>query len=386
MDPHIVALVRSSFRAVAASPAGPGALASAFYAALFGTNPDMREFFPAAMNTQRDRLVRAIGYVIDRLDTPECVLPYLAQLGRDHRKYGFDDTHYAAVRTALVAALEKVCAPQTWTAEVDAAWRQVITLISDAMMDAARAESGPRSWVGTVVEHRRVLHDVAIVRLQLDQPMSYAAGQYVSVQVPGRPRMWRQLSLATPCSADGILEFHVRRIPGGWVSSAIVDNARVGDTWVVGSPVGSLGIVSAPERDRLMIGVGTGTAPLRAQLMSMARNSRNRCTHLFVSGRYPCDLYDLEMLWALSRTNAWLTVVPVVEESFDPWWYEGRSEIPAGLHQVLVGKVGSVVAGYSNWADHDIQISGSPSTIQTIKFRLQAVGVESGHIRHDPLP
>ncbi|BAH52948.1 globin domain-containing protein [Rhodococcus opacus] len=385
MDTETVALVRSTFRAVASFPGGPGALASAFYATLFATNPEAREFFPAAMDTQRDRLVRAIGHVIDRLEAPESVLPYLAQLGRDHRKYGIDDSHYSAVGIALVAALEKVCEPRMWTTEVGAAWRRAITLVTDVMMDAARSETGPPSWVGTVREHRRVRDDVAVVKLQLDQPMPYAAGQYVSVQVPGRPRMWRHLSLATPWSADGTVEFHVRRVPGGWVSPAIVDHARVGDTWVLGSPVGSLGDASDPGRDRLLIGVGTGTAPLRAQLLRMARQPRNRRTHLFVSGRYPCDLYDLEMPWGIARTNPWLTVVPVVEESADPWWFTGRSEVPAGMHPLLVGPVGSVVAGYSNWTDHDIQISGSPSAIQTIKFRLQAAGVESGSIRHDPL-
>ncbi|MFV9452453.1 globin domain-containing protein [Rhodococcus sp. NM-2] len=385
MDSRNILLVRSSFTAVASAPAGTGALARAFYASLFASTPETREFFPAAMDTQRDRLVRAIGYVVDRLETLELTLPYLAQLGRDHRKYGISGAHYSAVGNALVAALEKVSAPSVWTGEVSAAWREAIALIAGTMMDAAHAEAGPPSWTGTVFEHRRVLDDVAIIRLQLDQPMPYTAGQYVSVQVPGRPRMWRYLSPATPCSTDGILEFHVRRVPGGWVSPAIVDHARIGDTWLLGSPLGSLGCVTDPTRDRLMIGTGTGIAPLRAQLMSMARSSQNPRTHLFVSGRYPCDLYDLEMLWGLSRTNPWLTVVPVVEENWDPWWFTGRTAFPAGMHQRLVGKVGSIIADYSNWMNHDIQVSGAPSTIQTIKFRLRAIGVEPEGIRHDPL-
>ncbi|WP_411194624.1 hypothetical protein [Rhodococcus jostii] len=56
-----------------------------------------------------------------------------------------------------------------------------------------------------------------------------------------------------------------------------------------------------------MIGEGTGIAPLRAQLLNTAQLDGNPRTHLFVGGTYPCDLYDLDMLWALTRTNPRLT-------------------------------------------------------------------------------
>lgn len=36
-------------------------------------------------------------------------------------------------------------------------------------------------------------------------------------------------------NAAGSVEFHVRRVSGGWVSPYIVGHARVGETWVLGS-------------------------------------------------------------------------------------------------------------------------------------------------------
>ncbi len=386
VDSTAISLVRTTFKAVAAIEDGPARLTQSFYSVLFANNPDVREFFPAAMEAQRERLVHAIAYVIDQLDDPEPVLLFLAQLGRDHRKYGVVDAHYTAVGNALIFALKNFAGNEMWTDEVDNAWREAIALIASVMMEAANAEDGPATWTGTVVEHKQVLQDVAVVRLQLDRPMEYGAGQYVSVTVPGRPRMWRYLSPAIPANPEGQIEFHVRRVSGGWVSPAMVGQTNLGDTWLMGSPLGALGVDRTRNRDMLMIGSGTGIAPLRAQLMEMAMRANNPNVHVFVGGNYPCDLYDIETLWQLSLTNPWLTVVPVSEEDTNPWWHlDPIPTPPAGMYKRITGKVSAVAADFGDWSNHDIQIVGSASTIQTAKFRLQAKGVPVENMRHDPL-
>jgi NAD(P)H-flavin reductase/hemoglobin-like flavoprotein len=386
VDSTAISLVRTTFKAVAAVDDGPARLTQSFYSVLFANNPDVREFFPAAMEAQRERLVHAIAYVIDQLDDPEPVLLFLAQLGRDHRKYGVVDAHYTAVGNALIFALKNFAGNEMWTDEVDNAWREAIALIASVMMEAANAETGPATWTGTVVEHKQVLQDVAVVRLQLDRPMEYGAGQYVSVTVPGRPRMWRYLSPAIPANPEGQIEFHVRRVSGGWVSPAMVGQTNLGDTWVMGSPLGALGVDRTQNRDMLMIGSGTGIAPLRAQLMEMAMRANNPNVHVFVGGNYPCDLYDIETLWQLSLTNPWLTVIPVSEEDENPWFHlDPIPTPPAGMYKRITGKVSAVAADFADWSNHDIQIVGSASTIQTAKFRLQAKGVPVENMRHDPL-
>lgn len=386
MDSTAISLVRTTFKAVAAIDDGPAQLTRSFYSVLFANNPEVREFFPAAMEAQRERLVAAIAYVIDQLEEPEPVLEFLGQLGRDHRKYGVVDAHYTAVGNSLIFALKNFAGNEIWTDEVDNAWREAIALIASVMMEAANAEPGPATWTGTVVEHKQVLQDVAVVRLQLDRPMEYGAGQYVSVTVPGRPRMWRYLSPAIPSNPEGQIEFHIRRVSSGWVSPAMVGQTNLGDTWVMGSPLGALGVDRTQGRDMLMIGSGTGIAPLRAQLMEMAMRANNPNVTVFVGGNYPCDLYDIETLWQLSLTNPWLTVVPVSEEDTNPWWYlDPIPTPPAGMYKRITGKVSAVAADFGDWSNHDVQVVGSSSTIQTTKFRLQAKGVPVESIRHDPL-
>ncbi len=384
VDSQAISLVRSSFKSVAAVEDGPERLARTFYSILFARSPETREFFPAAMDVQRDRLVSAIAHVVERLDESDAILEYLAHLGRDHRKYGVTDEHYTAVGNALIEALETFGGAEMWTDEVDSAWRNALAIISAAMMDAANAEDGPPAWSATVIECRPVIKGVAVVRLQLDQTMEYRAGQYVSVQVAARPRMWRYLSPATPYDGTGILEFHIRQVTGGWVSPVMVNQTAVGDTWVVGSPIGALGI---PEnsKDLLMIASGTGVAPLRAQILELIRRGNTRKVQLFYSGQHPCDLYDLPHLWKLAEKYPWLTIIPVSEEDENPWWHtEAEPLPPIGMKRRIVGKVGKVVTSFGDWAGYDIQVVGSESMVNSTKFRLRAVGIDVDTVRNDP--
>lgn len=381
-------MIRTTFKAVAAEEGGPEKLARSFYAILFTDYPQVRDFFPAAMDAQRDRLVKAIAYALDRLEEPNKLLPFLAQLGRDHRKYGVQPVHYTAVAVSLKTAMRVYAGTEMWTDEVDQAWDEGLKIIGETMIGAAEKETTPPVWTGTVVERRNVLRNLTVLRLQLDQPMQYAAGQYLSVQVPSRPRMWRYMSPAVPANANGEIEFHVRGVLGGWVSSSIVGQTSIGDQWLLGSPLGGLGIPRNAKRKMLMVGCGTGIAPLRAQLMAMAQRRTNPKVHLFVGGHHPCDLYDLDTLNSLAVANRWLTVTPVTEHEENPWWYTDSGELApahAGLEPRLTGQIGKVVASFGAWADRDVQIVGSPSMVQTTKFRMMAAGTLTKNIRHDPL-
>ncbi|MEU7630329.1 FAD-binding oxidoreductase [Nocardia sp. NPDC049220] len=388
MDSRTIALIRTTFKAVAAEEGGSEKLARSFYAILFTDYPQVRDFFPAAMDAQRDRLVKAFSYVLDRLEEPSKLLPFLAQLGRDHRKYGVEAEHYLAVATSLKTAVQVFAGTEMWTDEVDRAWDEGLKVVTDTMIGAAEKETTPSVWTGTVTERREVLRNLTIVRLQLDQLMRYAAGQYVSVQIPSRPRMWRYLSPAIPANTNGEIEFHIRGVLGGWVSSAIVGQTAVGDRWLLGSPLGGLGIPRNAKRKMLMIGCGTGLAPLRAQLMAMALRRINPKVHLFVGGHHPCDLYDLETLSNLAVANRWLTVTPVTELDENPWWHGEHDETARlwpGLEPRVIGQIGKIVSSFGAWADRDVQIVGAPSMVQTTKFRLMAAGTLAKNIRHDPL-
>jgi NAD(P)H-flavin reductase len=165
-----------------------------------------------------------------------------------------------------------------------------------------------------------------------------------------------------------------------------VNETQVGDQWTISAPLGGLRVDLDSGQDVLLIGSGTGIAPLRSQVMEMAARGVNPRVHLFVGGRYPCDLYDVENMWQLSLSNPWLSVVPVCERDANPWWHpEPPADPPYGMHRRLVGPLGAIVASFGSWADRQIQISGSPRMIERTRAALLTRGTPEGQISFDPV-
>ena len=366
--------VRSSFALV--EPRADE-LAMAFYATLFANAPQTRAMFPVNMQVQRSRLLRALVHVVQLVDQPDDLVPFLEQLGRDHRKFGVVAEHYDTVGHALLTALATVGGP-AWTDEVHRAWTEAYGLVAEAMRAAAVAETGPVFWPAEVVEHRRIGWDIAVVTVRPAEPVPYRAGQYVSVEAPQRPRLWRYLSPANAPRPDGSMEFHVRAVHGGWVSQAVVAHTRVGDSWRIGPPMGRMRVDSASDRDLLMIAGGTGYAPIRALIEDLARRPKPPPTQVFLGGRTWDDLYDLPALRELSYLHPWLDVVPVVEQEGEA---ELGDDLTAGAER---GTLADVVTRYGAWADHDVLVSGSPAMIRSTVSRMLVAGTPLDRIRYDP--
>ncbi|MGO4203766.1 FAD-binding oxidoreductase [Rhodococcus sp. TAF43] len=250
------------------------------------------------------------------------------------------------------------------------------------------------SWTATVVEHHRLRRDVAVVRL-IGEAVPFRAGQYVDVSVPGHPRLPRRLSPALPPSLDGKLEFHVRTVPGGWVSRSIVEDTRPGDRWQISAPRGDL-TVDEEGPTVVMVGGGTGLAPLRSIILDLVQVPNPPQVYLFVGGRTVADLYASDMLWLLTQQLPWLTTIPVVEDVTDPGapddWYErirdhvGDSALAGfGDDHLLEGTLGDVVAAHGAFVDHQVLVCGSPAMVRTTRDRLIATGTPADAIRFDPL-
>lgn len=373
-------IVRTSWERIAGQSAE--SLGRHFYGTLFSTAPELRDLFPVTLEVQRSRLLRALVHIVQNVDQPEELNPFLAQLGRDHRKFGVLDQHYAVFGSALVEMVEHFSG-DAFTPEVRAAWWDAYHQVAKEMRAAAAADRGPAWWLGRVVDHQRVGWDVARITIQAGEPVPFRAGQYVSVETPQRPRLWRYLSPANAPRPDGSMEFHVRAVPGGWVSRAIVADSRVGDTWRIGPPMGRMSVDPQSDAPVLMVAGGTGLAPIKALLEEFTRWPRAPRTQLFLGGRTEDDLYDLSALHKLSYDHDWLDVVPVIERlddgaddpAYDP------ADIRGGAER---GTLADVVTRYGAWADHDVLVSGSPAMIRATVSRMLVAGTPLDRIRYDP--
>jgi NAD(P)H-flavin reductase len=340
-----------------------------FYARLFIDNPQIRSMFPLVMDTQRDRLFRALISLVQGVERPEQVVPFLQQLARDHRKFGVQPAHYEAVGRALIGAVKEYSYGE-WTDEIEAAWWRTYSIAARTMVDAAAAVTDqPPFWQAQVISHERRTSDIAVLQVRPDHPYPYEPGQYASVESPHVPRVWRPYSMANAPRRDRLLELHVRVVGAGWVSGALVRKTRLGDLLKLGPPVGSMVLDRSSNRDIVCVAGGTGLAPMKALVDELRRWNSTRKVHLFFGVRRVEDLYDLPALQELAARHPWLTVVPAV--SGDPG-YPGEQ-----------GNVAAVVTQHGTWHTHDVYASGSPEMIRATVACFRELRVPPERIRYD---
>ncbi|BDX34679.1 flavohemoprotein [Mycobacterium antarcticum] len=377
----------ATLRAAVDPGAGSDELIRRFYTRWFAIDTAVRDLFPPDLNHQRTAFATAMTWLLGELVEQRAEEPvaFLAQLGRDHRKYGVVQRHYDSMQDALITTLRSHLIDE-WDDRLADTAQQAVQLFVGIMRGAADAEKGPPFHDGTVIEHLRVTRDVSVIRLQLDDPLYFHPGQYVTVQVPQWPRRWRYLSPSIPADRGGAIEFHVRSVAGGMVSTAIVGETKPGDRWRLSNPHGAMH-VDRDGGDVLMVAGGTGLAPLRSIIMDLSRFGVNPRVHLFFGARFPCDLYDLKTLWQVAATNPWLSVTPVSEYSTDPPWAADYPAVtpPRGLHVRQTGTLPEVVTRYGAWGDRQILVCGGPQMVTATKAALIARGADPLGIQHDPL-
>ncbi|MFE3653790.1 globin domain-containing protein [Streptomyces sp. NPDC059152] len=350
---------------------------SYFYALLFVQHPDLRALFPASMDAQRDRLFKALLTAAQHVDNAEVLTQYLSQLGRGHRKYGTLPDHYPAVGECLLSALSRY-ATSSWNQEAEDAWVRAYTAISQIMIDAAAENEAvaPAWWQAEVVAHELRTPDTAVVTVRPDQPYPFRAGQYTSLETPWWPRVWRHYSFASAPRSDGLLSFHVKAVPAGWVSNALVHRARPGDVLRLGAPGGSMTVDHSSGNGLLCVGGGTGIAPIKALIEDVAGHGARRPVEVFYGARSEHDLYDIDTMLRLEQTHPWLSVRPVV--AIGPGTRRGGPG-------TITGQLPDAVRQYGPYREYDAYLSGPPGLIRSGVEALVGVGVPAERIRHDSI-
>ena len=351
------AALKDNFAAVGAHG---DSVAMFFYSYLFLKYPETREMFPPAMTKQRDRLLTALGRIVSDVDNVDQLVPYLGDLGRDHRKFGAIAGHYPAVGEALLATLRQFSGP-SWTDRLEADWAAAYGIVAATMTDAAAqaASATPPYWDAEIIDVDHRTFDISVLRVRTEEPIPYSAGQSLSAEHRDvRPREWR---LYTPANAPGgtEIELHVRLISGGAVSGSLVLAAAPGQRLRLGAPFGRLVVDPTSDQPLLLVAGGTGLAPMRAIIDQLAISGRRRPTHLYFGVRTGREVYDAAMLDQLEREHGWLSVVTVVSD--DTRW-AGRS-----------GLVGQAVAADGDWSTAEVLVCGSPPMVEaTVKLLVEA--------------
>jgi ferredoxin-NAD(P)+ reductase (naphthalene dioxygenase ferredoxin-specific) len=219
----------------------------------------------------------------------------------------------------------------------------------------------------------RVVHKSAaardVIRLRLEVvagPLAFAAGQFARLEVGTLPP--RSYSMANRPGA-ALLEFHIRRVIGGAVSSYIAEELRVGDQVKLEGPFGSAYWDTPRPGPLLLIAGGTGLAPLKS-VLTEALDAGQAPIHVYHGVRDEQDLYDSE---ELSRLAAQKHIR-----------YTAVLSAPMAATARRTGMVHSAVAGdFTNLAGFRVFTAGPPPMVEATRALALTLGAAPNDIVAD---
>lgn len=154
-----------------------------------------------------------------------------------------------------------------------------------------------------------------LLRLPPATGFDYLPGQYIEVIGPGGIR--RSYSLASAPTSDGLLELHVRAVPGGAMSDYWFNHASDNDLLRLRGPLGTFVLREVGGTDLVLLATGTGIAPVKAILESLPAlepAQSPRSTTVLWGGRVATDLYlDITTISGMHR------FVPVLSRAGGEW-------------------------------------------------------------------
>lgn len=158
--------------------------------------------------------------------------------------------------------------------------------------------------------------DVMRVRLRRPEDYTYYPGQFLNLENPDG--IERSYSLAS-LPQDPFLELHIRLVPGGKVSGWVFEKLQVGDKVSISPAAGDCFYTAGQETQNiLLIGTGTGLAPLYGILRDALRQGHRGEMHLYHGSKSVDGLYLTDELRQLTSEHASVHYHPCVSRGVPP--------------------------------------------------------------------
>jgi len=216
----------------------------------------------------------------------------------------------------------------------------------------------------------RLNSKIARLRLQAAQPIDYRPGQFVNVRRDDG--LIRSYSLASVPQQDDYLELHVQRNAGGQMSGWIHDQLKEGDTLQVSTPHGECYYrPDALDQPLLLIGTGSGLAPLYGVIRDALRSGHRGPVWLFHGSRTRTGLYLADELGALADNHKNFRYVPCLSGEPDVDGYLSARADAAALQQ------------HPNLKSWRVFLCGHPDMVKTSKRNAFLAGAALRDIQSD---
>ncbi len=209
------------------------------------------------------------------------------------------------------------------------------------------------------------------LRLPSAETFNFVAGQYLDIMLPQNRR--RSFSIANPPHDAQFIELHIRRVAGGEFTQQLFAGMKEKTLLRIEGPLGQFWFREESPRPALLIGGGTGYAPLRAMLHHLLERGDRRPLHLYWGAQTRADLYEDAMLREMTQRYPNLAYTPVLSNAtpLDEW--QGRS---GWVHE-------AAFADHPRLADYDVYASGPPVMVEAVRRHFSEQGLPADQLFFD---
>ncbi|WP_233873141.1 NADH:ubiquinone reductase (Na(+)-transporting) subunit F [Paraburkholderia adhaesiva] len=211
-----------------------------------------------------------------------------------------------------------------------------------------------QDFVGEVVRIETLTPTIRSIRLRLDRPIDFQAGQYVQLSIPDIPQT-RAFSIANApddVAKTGEIELNVRQVPGGLGTAWLHEKLAVGDRMPLSGPYGRFFVRKSAGRPMIFLAGGSGLSSPRSMILDLLAQGVDLPITLVYGQRNAAELYYDDEFRALSARYPNFTYVPALSEG----------AIDAGIGQGFVHEVAK--AHFDNdFSGHQAYLCGPPAMI-----------------------
>ncbi len=210
-----------------------------------------------------------------------------------------------------------------------------------------------RRFTVKVAHMQKITDDIMRLCLKLpeDLKLEFLAGQYIDIITDDNQH--RSFSIANAPHESDHIELHIRHVTGGEYTDYLFHDMPLNTELQLEGPLGTFYLRENSTRPIILMGGGTGFAPLKGILEHAFHIGVTRPMHLFWGVRKHQDLYldDQPREWMQQHANFQYT--PVLSEPGPDW--QGETGY---VHEV-------VLQHYPDIKNSDVYMSGPPKMIDS---------------------
>lgn len=235
----------------------------------------------------------------------------------------------------------------------------------------------PARFAATLTGFRDLTHDMREFTFSAKDAPGFLPGQYALFYLPGL-EVPRTYSMSNVDDGGGTWQFLVRRVPGGIGTVTLFDKVALGSAITLDGPYGLAYLRPESPRDIVLIGGGSGLAPVLSLARGAVAEPRldARKIHVFYGARTMRDLCGKAELEALPGFGTRITFTPVLSEpqadSIETW--SGASGFVHERARDFIGE---------RWADYEYYFAGPPPMAEAVQQMLLAKRVPYPQVHFD---